>query len=145
MPAPLSVNDVMKTNVATLTPGTTLQETRGRMAELGIRHMPVLDHDGRLVGLLSLKDLLRALEPAMTAQGLRTTLAVGDVMTRDLVVASPETPAVMAVEAMITRKIGSVLVVDAAGKLAGMVTKTDFLEIAHEALLGFEPAARARS
>jgi CBS domain-containing protein len=145
MAAPLTVKDLMKTNVATLTPGTTLQETRGRMAELGIRHMPVLDHDGTLVGILSLRDLMRALEPAMTAQGLRTTLAVGDVMTRELVVANADAPASMAVEAMITRKIGAVPVVDGKRHLLGIVTETDFLEIAHEALLGFEPSARARS
>ena len=145
MAAPLSVKDLMKTNVATLTPGTTLQETRARMAELGIRHMPVLDHDRRVIGILSLRDVTRALEPAMTAQGLRTTLAVGDVMTREVIVANAETPAVMAVEAMITKKIGSVPIVDSRGHLLGMVTETDFLEIAHESLLGFEPAARARS
>jgi CBS domain-containing protein len=145
MAAPLSVKDLMKTNVATLTPGTTLQETRGRMADLGVRHMPVVDHDGHLVGLLSQRDLMRALEPAMTAQGHRTVLAVGDVMTKDMVVAAADTPAVMAVEAMITRKIGAVPIVDNTQHLLGMVTETDFLEIAHEALLGFEPAARARS
>jgi CBS domain-containing protein len=141
MPAVLSVKDVMRTNVATLTPGTTLQETRARMAELGVRHMPVLDHDGALVGILSQRDLVRALEPATAAHGHRTTLAIGDVMTKDRVASED----VMAVEAMITHKIGSVPIVDAKHHLLGMATETDFLAIAHEALLGFEPAARARS
>ena len=143
MPAILTVKDVMKTEVVALTPGTTLQEARAKMADLEVRHMPVIDAEKHLVGILSQRDLNRALEPALAAQGKRATIATGDVMTTELVVAHPETPAAMAVEAMISCKIGAVPVVDATNHLLGVVTETDFLEIAHEALLGVEPTKRA--
>ncbi len=141
----LTVKDLMRTEVITLTPGTTLQEARAKMTDLGVHHLPVVDRERHLIGILSQRDLTRALEPALAAQGLRTTLATGDVMTTDLVVAHPETPAAMAVEAMIACQIGSVPVVDEANHLVGLVTETDFLEIAHEALLGISPSPRAHS
>ena len=145
MAATLSVKDLMKTEVITLTPGTTLQEARAKMTDLGVHHLPVVDPERHLIGILSHRDLTRALEPALAAQGMRATIAAGDVMTTDLVVAHPETPAAMAVEAMIACKIGSVPVVDDTNHLVGMVTETDFLEIAHEALLGIAPTRRAHS
>jgi CBS domain-containing membrane protein len=141
----LTVKDLMKTDVTALTPGTTLQEARTRMIDLGIRHMPVIDHDRHVVGMLSHRDLAHALDPHIAAQGLRATISTGEAMTTKIVVAHPETPASMAVEAMITGKIGAVPVVDESNHLVGIVTEADFLEIAREALLGMEPKARARS
>lgn len=145
MPGTMTVKDLMKTEVVALTPGTTLQEARAKMADLEVRHMPVVDAERHLVGILSQRDLTRALEPALAAQGKRATIATGDVMTTELVVAHPDTPAAMAVEAMIACKIGAVPVVDATNHLLGVVTETDFLEVAHEALLGIEPTRRAHS
>ena len=145
MPATLMVKDLMKTDVIALTPGTTLQEARRKMADLGIRHLPVIDPEHHLVGILSQGDVARALDPQLAAQGLRATIAAGDVMTKEPLAAHPDTPAVMAVEAMLKRKIGAVPVVDGTNHLVGMLTETDFLEVAHEALLGVPPTPRARS
>jgi CBS domain-containing protein len=140
----LTVQDLMTTDVSALTPGTTLQEARTRMSDLGIRHMPVVDAQQHLIGILSHGDLVHALDPLLAAQGRRATIAAGDVMTRAVIVARPDTPAAVAVEAMLTSKIGAVPVVDATNHLIGIVTETDFLEIAREALLGMEPTRRAR-
>jgi len=145
MAATLTVHDLMKTDVAALTPGTTLQEARDRMAALGVRHMPVVDPQRHLVGILSQRDLAHALDPHIAAQGRRATLATKDVMTTDLIVAHPDTLAVRAVEAMIVSKIGAVPVVDDSNHLVGIVTETDFLEVAHDALLGHEPGTHAHA
>jgi CBS domain-containing membrane protein len=144
MATTLTVKDLMKTNVGALTPGTTLQEARAKMSDLGVRHLPVIDRERRLVGLVSQRDVAHALDPQIAAQGLRATIATGDIMIKDLVVARPDTPAAFAVQAMLSRKIGSVPVVDETNHLVGIVTETDFLEVAHEALLGVDPAKRGR-
>ena len=136
----LTVGRLMRTDVAALTPATTLQEARRRMTELEIRHLPVVDPEQRLIGIVSQRDVARVLDAAVTAQGMRATIAASDAMTRLLVTAHTDTPASSAVAWMIEHKIGAVPVVDNRDRLIGLVTETDFLVIAHQALIGLEPA-----
>ncbi|MDQ3367162.1 MAG: CBS domain-containing protein [Myxococcota bacterium] len=57
-------------------------------------------------------------------------------MTRDTVTAHPDSPAAHVASVMLDLRIGSVLVVDHNEVLIGMVTQTDYLELARRALLG---------
>jgi len=56
-PAQTTVGDVMTVEVACCTPETTLEEARGAMKNRRIRHLPVVDGDSRLLGLISIGDL----------------------------------------------------------------------------------------
>ena len=56
-PAATRVADVMTTEVICCSPETTLEEARGVMKNRRIRHLPVLDDQGRLLGLVSIGDL----------------------------------------------------------------------------------------
>jgi IMP dehydrogenase len=56
-PATTRVADVMTSELACCRPHTTLDEARGVMKNRRIRHLPVLDDDGRLLGLVSIGDL----------------------------------------------------------------------------------------
>jgi len=56
-PATTTVADVMTSEVACCTPQTPLEETRTAMKDMRIRHLPVMDDEGRLQGLLSIGDL----------------------------------------------------------------------------------------
>jgi CBS domain-containing protein len=55
-------------------------------------------------------------------------------MTAPCLSVPPERPAHEAIGILIRRKIGELPVVDGAGRLVGMITETDFLAVAHEAL-----------
>ena len=145
MPATLTVKDLMKTGVEALTPGTTLQEARRRMTDLEIRHLPIVDDKGHLIGIVSQRDVGRALDMAMAAQGQRATVSAGEVMKTKLVTARAGHPAHEVVARMIENKIGAVPVVDDDDHLIGLVTETDFLVVAHQALLGIEPMRHART
>ena len=61
---------------------------------------------------------------------------IGEVMTRDVMTVLPEMPAFRAAEMMMERKIGSLPVVDEHETLIGIITESDFLAIAHQALHG---------
>lgn len=61
-PGKTTVADIMTSPVHTAQPGWTLQECAAKMHELGIRHMPVLDHDGVMVGMISQTDIFSAVE-----------------------------------------------------------------------------------
>jgi len=56
-PAQARVADVMTSEVACATPETTIEESRGAMKNRRIRHLPVLDRDGKLLGIVSIGDL----------------------------------------------------------------------------------------
>jgi CBS domain-containing protein len=56
-PNTTTVGDVMTTEVACCTPETSLEEARGAMKNRRIRHLPVVDGDERLLGVVSIGDL----------------------------------------------------------------------------------------
>ena len=56
-PATTRVEEVMTTEVACCTPQTPLEEARAAMKNRRIRHLPVIDRDDRLCGLVSIGDL----------------------------------------------------------------------------------------
>jgi CBS domain-containing protein len=56
-PARTTVAEVMTTEVACCTPATTLEEARVAMKDRRIRHLPVVDDQGGLLGLISIGDL----------------------------------------------------------------------------------------
>ena len=56
-PATTPVAEVMTHEIVVCTPATPLEEARGVMKNRRIRHLPVLDNDGRLLGLVSIGDL----------------------------------------------------------------------------------------
>jgi CBS domain-containing protein len=54
------VEEIMSTEVISVRPATSLGECLNLVTHRGIRHLPVLDDDGRVVGVLSIGDLVRA-------------------------------------------------------------------------------------
>jgi CBS domain-containing protein len=123
----LRVADLMTTAIVTVKASDNLTSARAEMEVGVIRHLPVVDDRNTLVGVLSDRDVLH----------LRATNKhVADVMTRDVITVSPDAPAIEAASIMLDHKISSVLVVDDAGTLVGVVTQTDYLEVARRALLG---------
>jgi len=130
------VRDLMAAEVVTLGRDETL-DIADRIMSLGrIRHMPVVDEDGRLCGLVSQRDLFRgalatAIGLARSAQAqILGALLVGEVMTPDPITTTPDTPLDEAAAVMLRRKIGCLPVVEG-DRLVGIITEADF--VAHVA------------
>jgi len=87
----------------------------------GIRHLPVVS-DGWFVGLVSDRDLL-----LRAGRGEGATRKIGDVMATDVEALDPATPLSEAARVILQRRIGSVAVTLAGGKLLGLVTTSDVL------------------
>jgi CBS domain-containing protein len=128
-PYDLKVADLMSTALLSVRANEQVKEAHAEMQIGVIRHLPVVDDRGRLVGVISDRDILRS---------TRTTKPqrVADIMTRDVVTVRPEDAAHTAATAMLDYKISSLLVVDDTETLVGVVTMTDYLELARRALLG---------
>jgi CBS domain-containing protein/RNA polymerase-binding transcription factor DksA len=104
------------------------------MAEHGVRHLPVLDEQRRVVGVISHNDLRAALPfsrgleaPSREQREAAEQLRVGELMSH-----APETVGLAetlerAARVLADRHLGCLPVVDAKGRLLGMFTETDAL------------------
>ena len=119
----------MSTALLTVNASEPISEAYAEMAVGIVRHLPVVDDRGRLVGVLSDRDVLRALSA-------KHPPCVAEVMSRDVITTRPEANAHVAADLMLDNKISSLPVVDDTGALVGLVTQTDYLELARRALLG---------
>jgi len=97
-----------------------------------IRHLPVLDDNGRLVGIVSQRDLflnalVRALGHGTVARDRALgSIAVKEVMTEDVVTTTPETPITAAAQMMVDRKIGCLPVVEG-NAVVGILSESDIV------------------
>jgi CBS domain-containing protein len=128
------VRDVMTSEVATLRPEDPLSVADDVMRLGRIRHLPVVDGEGVLRGLVTQRDLLRSALLARddAAPGPRShleRLAVSEVMTREVAVADPEDSLRAAATVMLRRKFGCLPVVEDE-KLVGIITEADFVSLA---------------
>ena len=131
MVGPQSVADLMTKEVVTLDANDTLNVADDVMGLARIRHMPVIDGDDSVVGLLSQRDLFRgALARALgygefAQKKLYGILKVKEVMTNDVLTIPPTTPLADAAKLMTDRKIGCLVVIEAE-RLVGILTESDF-------------------
>ena len=119
----MRVADLMTSQLRCLRETDDLSTAMAAMQELFIRHIPVVDDDGRLSGLVSQRDLL-SLEHR---KDLGTPLR--EIMRTDLVTVTSDTALRAAAETMIYNKYGCLPVVEN-GRLVGIITETDFLKLA---------------
>jgi CBS domain-containing protein len=92
------------------------------MESNSLHHLPVLDADGRLVGMAAERDLLIA-----AVRYLQSDVEVGDVMHRGIVTATPAMSLSSAAKLMARERIGGLPVLDDAGTVIGMITEADIL------------------
>jgi CBS domain-containing protein len=131
----LRVRDVMSPSPKTLRRNDRVSLADDLMRQERIRHLPVLDDEGdTLVGIVSQRDMFRgALAQALgygeTAQRrMLGLLVLKEVMTSRVVTVGPDATLSEAARTMVDRKIGCLPVVED-GKLVGILTESDFVEI----------------
>jgi acetoin utilization protein AcuB len=108
-----------------------LMDAAARMADRNVRHLPVIDGDRRVVGILSdrdvrtlVGDLARPLRPDDAKVRMRS-LRVGDAMTRDVVVVAEDAPFDEVARIFTEQKVGAVPVVDGGDRLVGVISYVD--------------------
>jgi len=126
-----TVADLMSTAVISVAPDTTLEAAHEEMLIADIRHLPIVDEKRRLIGIISDRDLRRALGKHRHGKH-----KVAEFMSKDIISVAPRTFAREAAQLMLERKIGALPVLDDTLALVGIVTETDFLRLAFLALGG---------
>jgi CBS domain-containing protein/gamma-glutamylcysteine synthetase len=122
------VSQVMKTDLFTIGPEDLVDLAANLMDWEHIRHVPVEDNRGRLVGLVSHRQLLRLVARGIKTQG--EPVAVREIMKPSPVTVGPETETLEAIGLMREHRVSCLPVVEGDNKLVGIVTERDFLNAA---------------
>jgi CBS domain-containing protein/RNA polymerase-binding transcription factor DksA len=118
----------------TVRPHAPLLEAIEKMTDHGIRHLPVVDAQRRLIGIVSIDDLRAALPADLTLppdaahRSAARESTIAEVMTYAPLTTRPEAPLRDAAETMAARRIGCLPVVDARERVVGILTETDALQ-----------------
>jgi acetoin utilization protein AcuB len=128
------VSQSMTRKVITVSQKTPLLEARDLMKEHNIRHLPVVDEQSRLEGILSDRNIRSALpfcldgqDPDPQEQSKYGHLKVADVMTKNPMTISPTHTLQDALLMIQDKKVGAFPVVDENGKLTGILSVRDLL------------------
>ncbi len=146
------VREAMNRNVILLHPDMTLREASEIFAREGISGAPVVDDEGKLVGILTAKDILRAIKSRMENVGIYvfptpfdfidivpvepaqsdvfkeiSRMRVGDVMERRVHHVHEDEDIYFALELLVKNKVSRLPVVDKEGRVVGILTRSDLL------------------
>ncbi len=122
-------------------------EATERMQRERVRRYPVLNPAGKLVGIVSLDDLLRAGPSGVTSLNvweisyLLSQVKVKDVMTKKVLTVTEDTPLEEAAKLMLDNKIGG-LPVMRGDAVVGIITESDIFRVFTEVLGGFHKGIR---
>jgi CBS domain-containing protein len=144
----MRAEEIMQKEVVTVSPEDSLEETARRLLDRGISGLPVVDKAGAVVGIISEEDLVRrhkrAKVPAVMEilgavifledpqafyEDLRAMAAVKvqELMTRKVFTVPLDASVEEMATLMVEQKINRLPVVDAGGRLAGIVTRQDLV------------------
>ncbi|MEW6287313.1 MAG: CBS and ACT domain-containing protein [Chloroflexota bacterium] len=127
------VGERMSRPVISVTPETPINDALAMFKKEHIRRAPVMK-DGKLVGIVSEKDLLNAAPSSATTLSvwemnyLISKVKVKNVMTKKVITVSRDTPIEEAARIMADKKIGGLPVVDG-DRVVGMITETDLFKV----------------
>lgn len=135
MPGRVPVKNWMSGDPVSVSPEASALEALEQMIARGIRHLPVVDAERRVVGVLSIDDLRAALPfgvslttlPGLAEREAAREWRVGDVMTYSPQTIGEQDSLAEAAQRMASQRIGCLPVVESDGRLLGLLSETDVL------------------
>jgi CBS domain-containing protein/mannitol/fructose-specific phosphotransferase system IIA component (Ntr-type) len=134
IPEQLTVRELMTERPRTISPETPLRHAARDMVRYGIGGIPVVDADGRVIGMLGERELIRTLlgdyvnagRGAQAAPHSREQATVRDAMTKQVMCVSPEQP-IAEVSSIMTNKDVDRVPVVRDGRIVGLLTRGDIV------------------
>lgn len=136
------VRDRMSSPAVAIAPDTPFQDALKLMRDRQFRRLPVVDKKGRLVGIVSERDLLYASPSPATSLSvweityLLSKIRIREIMTEEVITTTPDTPIEDAAHLMAVNKIGGLPVVDERNRVVGVITETDVFKAFVEMFAG---------
>lgn len=125
----ITVNEIMSTELITLEPSDSVSKAAETMTKNNIRHIPIIDPQNQVIGIISQRDVLKA--GAFTNQISKPTsdCPISDIMTEDILTTHPKDSLRAAGLTLQKHKYGCLPVIDN-GALVGIITDSDFVGVA---------------
>ena len=121
----MRARDIMSRDIVTVSPGTYILEAIDILIDKDISGAPVLEDNGRLIGIISEKDLMVSLD--FLGSSSADTVTVGEIMTKDVVTFSEDTPIKDVIQLMVRNDVKRVPIVKDNG-VVGIISRRDILE-----------------
>ncbi|MBE3587443.1 MAG: CBS domain-containing protein [Thermoanaerobacteraceae bacterium] len=131
------IREIMKKPVITCSPETTVEDAARMMLEKNIHCLPVVDGEGKLVGIVTESDLMFLFSAApaggsimdlfLRKKGHLTGETIGDIMIRKVVAVHPDEPIQRAIQLIIKHGYGRLPVVDEKNVVVGIVARKDII------------------
>ncbi|ACR78755.1 CBS domain-containing protein [Kosmotoga olearia] len=117
----IKAGEIMTKNIITMTPERTLWQAKELMKLRKISGIPIVNRDNKLLGIVSIEDIIVALEKDHIRD------KIGEHMTKDVIVLKPDEELESILQKFDRYRYGRFPVVDESGKLVGLVTKKDII------------------
>ena len=132
----LRVRDLMTAEIIAVSPGAPISALQDLMDERRIRHVPIVDAEGTLVGIVSQRDVLRYVSASEAEDDLPLSMRVdvlnaaraADIMTQQVETVEADDDLAVAARIMLDNKYGCLPVFEE-GVLAGIITEADFVRL----------------
>lgn len=121
----LFASDIMSSPVKFLRPEQSLQQAQAVMSEGQFHHLPIVNQQQQLSGILSDGDIWRSL--AKTPSKKLSDSKIETIMTQRVISASADTEIRVMAEVMCSQRIAALPIVDEGNRLLGLVTRSDIL------------------
>lgn len=131
--------DIMTRDLITLPLEASLKDAHDLMRDKGIRHIPVMDGDN-FVGMLTQKALIAAVIRLLATYGANalerreSQQPVKELLTKDPACVAPDTPLLQVADFFLAHRHGCLPVVHPDGRLAGLLTSSDFVRLSRTLL-----------
>ncbi|MCB0520899.1 MAG: CBS domain-containing protein [Lewinellaceae bacterium] len=136
----ITVSEIMTTDVIILSPNDTMEKVADIFRMNNIHHIPILDDNGKVVGIISQNDyhkilhgftLFKTEKSEEYNKAILRSLLVKEVMTKQVAKLNPQDKLTVAASYFRENLFHAIPVVDRQGKLVGIVTTFDLLNYAY--------------
>lgn len=131
-----TVADLMTPNPFSVSINSTLHDAHNLMKEKNVRHIPVINDDGVFVGMLTQKIMIAKVMGIVSTFGPNALerkekkTNVADILVSDFATVTPEQPLHEVVKFFVNTRHGCIPVVNEQSKLIGILTSSDFVNLA---------------
>jgi CBS domain-containing protein len=147
----MKVKEIMKKEVKSLTPSMNAKEALSVLLKNQISGLPVIDDEGKLVGMFTEKDILKTILPTYLQdvgkfiysedpKGIKTKVAglaklsVKEIMRKEVITVAEDAVISEVARLMLTQKVRRIPVLNKEGKVSGMIARQDIVKALIEPL-----------
>ncbi|MDD2390227.1 MAG: CBS domain-containing protein [Desulfobacterales bacterium] len=129
----ITANQIMSSPVVTLTAETSLDSAWQLICDRRFRHLPVVDRQDKLIGIISDRDILRQTAQICRHQAYGSDhrdpvhITIQTIMKSQVLTAGPQTEIRKIARILFEERIGSMPIINAHDSLAGIITRSDIL------------------